>query len=198
MRPFTRIYYSTANWRLNMFRAAHRSSSGALTVFAASGLHTHVMTGRSQVWVGTPIFAWQNAGLTPEPIKTLWTKKSHAPHRESKHFLSHLIHRPINVTTNKLLVHPVTSQKNNLQWESLRVHVCADKGQTHTKRHGITYKPIHQQQIPFPPPPIITWFCRLRGSKGRTEREMDPPRGSYMVGGWGGGGHKTRIQQGHQ
>jgi hypothetical protein len=25
-----------------MFRAAYRSSSGALTVFAASGLHTHV------------------------------------------------------------------------------------------------------------------------------------------------------------
>jgi hypothetical protein len=36
-----------------MFRAAHRSSSGAVTVFAASGLHTHVVTGRSQVWVGT-------------------------------------------------------------------------------------------------------------------------------------------------
>ena len=36
-----------------MFRAAYRSSSGALTVFAASGLHTHVVTGRSQVWVGT-------------------------------------------------------------------------------------------------------------------------------------------------
>jgi hypothetical protein len=32
-----------------MFRAAYRSSSGALTVFAASGLHTHVVTGRSQV-----------------------------------------------------------------------------------------------------------------------------------------------------
>jgi hypothetical protein len=32
-----------------MFRAAHRSSSGALTAFAASGLHTHVVTGRSQV-----------------------------------------------------------------------------------------------------------------------------------------------------
>jgi hypothetical protein len=30
-----------------MFRAAHRSSSGALTVFAASGLHTHVVTGWS-------------------------------------------------------------------------------------------------------------------------------------------------------
>jgi hypothetical protein len=28
---------------------AHRSSSGALTVFAASGLHTHVVTGRRQV-----------------------------------------------------------------------------------------------------------------------------------------------------
>ena len=32
-----------------MFRAVHRSSSGALTVFAASGLHTYVVTGRSQV-----------------------------------------------------------------------------------------------------------------------------------------------------
>jgi hypothetical protein len=36
-----------------MFRVAYRSSSGALTVFAASGLHTHVVTGCSQVWVGT-------------------------------------------------------------------------------------------------------------------------------------------------
>jgi hypothetical protein len=32
-----------------MFRAAHRSSPGDLTVFAATGLHTHVVTGRSQV-----------------------------------------------------------------------------------------------------------------------------------------------------
>jgi len=32
-----------------MFQAAYRSSSGALTVFATSGLHTHVVTGRSQV-----------------------------------------------------------------------------------------------------------------------------------------------------
>jgi len=32
-----------------MFRAAYRSSSGALTVFAASGLHTRVVTVRSQV-----------------------------------------------------------------------------------------------------------------------------------------------------
>jgi len=30
-----------------MFRAAYRSSSGALTVFAASGLHMHVVTGCS-------------------------------------------------------------------------------------------------------------------------------------------------------
>jgi hypothetical protein len=36
-----------------MFRAADRSSSGALIVFAASGLHTHVVNGRSQVWVET-------------------------------------------------------------------------------------------------------------------------------------------------
>ena len=32
-----------------MFRAVYRSLSGALTVFAASGLHTRVVTGRSQV-----------------------------------------------------------------------------------------------------------------------------------------------------
>jgi len=36
-----------------MFRAIYRSSLGALTVFAASGLHKHVVTGPSQVWVGT-------------------------------------------------------------------------------------------------------------------------------------------------
>jgi len=38
-----------------MFRAVCRSSSGAPTVFVASGLHTHVVTARSQVWVGTDI-----------------------------------------------------------------------------------------------------------------------------------------------
>jgi hypothetical protein len=32
-----------------MFQAAHRSSSEALTVFAASGLHTYVVTGRNQL-----------------------------------------------------------------------------------------------------------------------------------------------------
>jgi len=55
MQPCIRIYYSIVHWRLNMFRAAYRSSSGALTVFAASGLHTLVVTGRSQVWVGTAV-----------------------------------------------------------------------------------------------------------------------------------------------
>ena len=32
-----------------MFRAVRRLSSGAVSVFAASRLHTHVATGRSQV-----------------------------------------------------------------------------------------------------------------------------------------------------
>jgi len=36
-----------------MFRAVYRSSSGALTIFVASGLHMYVVTDRSQVWVGT-------------------------------------------------------------------------------------------------------------------------------------------------
>ena len=32
-----------------MLRVAYRSSSGALTVFAASGLHTHVVAGRPAI-----------------------------------------------------------------------------------------------------------------------------------------------------
>jgi hypothetical protein len=40
-----------------VFRAAYRSSSGALTVFAASGLHTHVATGRSHVRL-RPVATW--------------------------------------------------------------------------------------------------------------------------------------------
>jgi hypothetical protein len=59
MQPCNRIYYFTVHWRLNMFRAAYRSSSGALTVFAASGLHTHVVTGCRQVWVGTSQFPFR-------------------------------------------------------------------------------------------------------------------------------------------
>jgi hypothetical protein len=51
MQPCNRIYYSTVHWRLNMFRATYRSSTGALTVFAVSVLHMPVVTGRSQVWV---------------------------------------------------------------------------------------------------------------------------------------------------
>jgi len=36
-----------------MFRAVCRSSSGAPTALAASSLHKHAVTARSQVWVGT-------------------------------------------------------------------------------------------------------------------------------------------------
>ena len=43
------IYYSTVHYKLNMFRTVCRSSSGAPTVFAASGLNTQVVTARSQV-----------------------------------------------------------------------------------------------------------------------------------------------------
>ena len=56
MQPCNRIYYSTVHWRFNMFRAAWCSLSGALTVFAASGLYTRVVTGRSQAWAGTQAY----------------------------------------------------------------------------------------------------------------------------------------------
>ena len=65
MQPGNRIYYSNVYRRLNMFRTAHRSSSGALTVFAASGLYTHVVTGRSQVWVGTEFPLRLDYGRSP-------------------------------------------------------------------------------------------------------------------------------------
>jgi hypothetical protein len=76
MQPCNRIYYSTVQWRLNMFRAAYRSSLGALTVCAASGLYTHVVAGCSQVWVGTavPTQTWLRPITTcvckPETAKT--------------------------------------------------------------------------------------------------------------------------------
>jgi len=45
-----------------MFRAVRRSSSGVPTVFTASGLHTHVVTARSLVWV--PTQTWLRAVTT--------------------------------------------------------------------------------------------------------------------------------------
>ena len=54
-----------------MFRAVHRSSSGALTVFEASGLHTHVVTGRSQVCVGTRLRPVTTCVCKPEAANTV-------------------------------------------------------------------------------------------------------------------------------
>jgi hypothetical protein len=83
MQHCNRIYYSTVHWRLNMFRAAYRSSSGALTLFAASGLHTHMVTGCSQVWLdyGRSPYAYVNQRLQIQlellmmsgmPLETCW------------------------------------------------------------------------------------------------------------------------------
>jgi hypothetical protein len=83
MQPCNSIYYSTVHWRLNMFWAAYRSSSGVLTVFAASGLHMHVVTGRSQVWLdyGRLPHAYVNQRLQIQlqllmlsgmPLETCW------------------------------------------------------------------------------------------------------------------------------
>jgi len=54
-----------------MFRAAYCSSSGAPTVFAASGLHSHVVTGRSQVWVGTWLRPVTTRARKPETANTV-------------------------------------------------------------------------------------------------------------------------------
>jgi len=58
-----------------MFQAVRRSSSGAPTVFAPSGLHTCVVTTFSQVWVGVPTQTWLRAVTThvckPEVANTV-------------------------------------------------------------------------------------------------------------------------------
>jgi hypothetical protein len=54
IQPRNRIYYSTVQWHLKKIRAADLSSSGVLTLFAASGLHTNVVTVHSQVGVVSP------------------------------------------------------------------------------------------------------------------------------------------------
>jgi len=72
MQPCNRIYYSTTHSRLNMFWAAYRSSSGALTVYAASGLHTHVVTGRSQVWVRLD-YGWSPHAYVNQRCKYSWS-----------------------------------------------------------------------------------------------------------------------------
>ena len=61
-----------------MFRAVCRSSSGAPAVFAASRLHTHAVTARSQVWVGTQFLRFPEflqVGLlmmSNIPLETCW------------------------------------------------------------------------------------------------------------------------------
>jgi len=76
MQPCNRIYYSRVYWRLNMFRAAYRSSSGVQTVFAASGLYIHVVPGRCPGWV-VPTQPGQRPGTTcvykPETANTVWS-----------------------------------------------------------------------------------------------------------------------------
>jgi len=65
LQPCNRIYYSTVRQRLNVFQAVRRLSSGALTVFAASGLHMNVVTGRSQIQLELLMMS----GI---PLETFW------------------------------------------------------------------------------------------------------------------------------
>jgi len=48
MQLCNRIYYSKVYWRLNMFSSGTPLIIRSSTLFAASGLYTHVVTGRCQ------------------------------------------------------------------------------------------------------------------------------------------------------
>ena len=71
MQPSNRIYYSNVYWRLNMFRAAYRSSSGALNCICS-------------LWctcgdrpMPSPTQTWQRSVTTcvykPEAANTVWS-----------------------------------------------------------------------------------------------------------------------------
>jgi len=85
-----------------MFRAAYRSSSGGLTVFAASGLRTHVVTGCSQVWVGTvgtvPTQTWLRPVTTRWAVSERWNNKF--CHKVASCWLFLLIHTTMHRSLN--------------------------------------------------------------------------------------------------
>jgi len=86
---FTRIHYSNVSLLLNMFRATHRSSSGAQTLIAVSGF-TYVCGCRPLSWQSgnsglppgkDPVPIVQEAGWAPGPV---WTGAENlASHRDS-------------------------------------------------------------------------------------------------------------------
>ena len=73
-----------------MFRAVCCSSSGAPTVFPASGLHTHAVTARSQVWVGTQLVT---EFIIPQFIKSSTCFERYvAHHQEPQLYLQALVY----------------------------------------------------------------------------------------------------------
>ena len=94
MQFYSRIYYSKVYWRLNMFRAAHRSSSWALNCICSIWLicpygdrslprlsghcsaHSALATtGQLQIQFRTPDDERCAASKHVEPLKKLWNNK---------------------------------------------------------------------------------------------------------------------------
>jgi hypothetical protein len=66
MQPCNSIYYSNVHWRLNMFQAAHRLSSGALNCILQPLVYVH-MWWQSVVkskWKNVPTQSWQQPVTT--------------------------------------------------------------------------------------------------------------------------------------
>jgi hypothetical protein len=78
MQPCNRIYYSKNYWGLNMFRAAYRSSSGALNCICSLWF---IHPGGDQPWQ-RPVTTWV---YKPEVANTVWGSWWWAVCR-SKHF----------------------------------------------------------------------------------------------------------------
>jgi len=99
-----------------MFRAAHRLLSGALTVFATSGLYAHVATGRCQGWVGgTQPWKW--------PVAT-WAYKTEAANTVSSWWWALCLSKHVEPSVNFEIINSITKlHLVGISTESLR---CTD------------------------------------------------------------------------
>jgi len=89
MQPCNRIYYSNVYWRLNMFREAHRSSSGAPNcICSLCFIYTCGDRPLSSLSGKFPTQTWQRPVTTcvykPDAVNTVWSSRWWAVCR-SKH-----------------------------------------------------------------------------------------------------------------
>jgi hypothetical protein len=143
-----------------MFRAAHHSSSGALTVFAASGLHTHVVTGLSQVSVGTQFpLRYPHETLSILRQKLLYTHVKNTRNETSnfsgvylRRFLLFLIHLKIGTapSSETLCGFQPETMDNDQNFSHNYEHIAFSKSfKVENHSPSIHYRDVNRMNLPF-------------------------------------------------